>query len=105
MCERSHIRYNQQGAKVKIAAIGDKVVDCYLSRGEMFPGGNCLNVSVHVRRFGGSAAYVGAIGNDRAGDVILQALLAEGVDVSRLRRGDGPTPIAPSAIAAPSACF
>ncbi|MBV9286824.1 MAG: ribokinase [Hyphomicrobiales bacterium] len=57
----------------------------------MFPGGNCLNLSVYVRRFGGSAAYVGAIGKDRAGDVILQALLAEGVDVSRLRRIDGPT--------------
>jgi fructoselysine 6-kinase len=76
---------------VKIAAMGDNVVDCYVARGEMFPGGNCLNLSVYVRRFGGLAAYVGAIGKDRAGDVILQALFAEGVDVSRLRQVDGPT--------------
>lgn len=76
---------------IKIAAMGDNVVDCYLSQGQMFPGGNCLNVSVFTRRFGAAAAYIGAIGKDRAGDVIQAALEAEGVDVSHLRRLDGPT--------------
>jgi fructoselysine 6-kinase len=76
---------------VKIAAMGDNVVDCYLSRNAMFPGGSCLNVSVFIRKFGGSSAYVGAIGKDRAGDVILAALVEEGVDISHLRRLDGPT--------------
>ncbi|TIX45401.1 MAG: ribokinase [Mesorhizobium sp.] len=76
---------------VKIAAIGDNVVDCYLARGEMYPGGNCLNVSVYVSRFGGRSAYVGAIGKDRAGDLIDAALASERVDVTRLRRLEGPT--------------
>lgn len=76
---------------VKIAAMGDNVVDCYLSRGTMFPGGNCLNVSVFIRRFGGESAYVGAIGRDLAGRAILDALNGEGVDVSHLRQLDGPT--------------
>ncbi|UCI09603.1 PfkB family carbohydrate kinase [Mesorhizobium sp. B1-1-8] len=76
---------------VKIAAMGDNVVDCYLARGQMYPGGNCLNVSVYVSRFGGQSAYVGAIGKDRAGDLIHAALISEHVDVSRLRRVDGPT--------------
>ncbi|WP_119389243.1 PfkB family carbohydrate kinase [Taklimakanibacter lacteus] len=76
---------------VSIAAIGDNVVDCYLSRNEMFPGGNCLNVSVFTRRFGARSAYVGAIGRDEAGDVIHAALKAEGVDVSHLHRLAGPT--------------
>ncbi|MER9071625.1 PfkB family carbohydrate kinase [Mesorhizobium sp. M0904] len=76
---------------VKIAAIGDNVVDCYLARDEMYPGGNCLNVSVYVSRFGGRSAYVGAIGKDRAGDLIRTALTSERVDVSRLRRLKGPT--------------
>ena len=49
---------------VKIAAMGDNVVDCYASRGEMFPGGNCLNVAVYVSRFGAQSAYIGAIGKD-----------------------------------------
>ncbi|MBK1865539.1 PfkB family carbohydrate kinase [Aestuariivirga sp. YIM B02566] len=76
---------------IKIAALGDNVVDCYLSRDEMYPGGNCLNVSVFSRRFGALSAYIGAIGRDRAGDVIQQALEAEDIDVSHLRRLDGPT--------------
>ncbi|MER8698168.1 PfkB family carbohydrate kinase [Mesorhizobium sp. M1273] len=76
---------------VKIAAIGDNVVDCYLARDEMYPGGNCLNVSVYVSRFGGRSAYVGAIGKDRAGDLICTALASERVDITRLRRLEGPT--------------
>jgi fructoselysine 6-kinase len=76
---------------VKIAAIGDNVVDCYPSTGLMYPGGNCLNVSVNVRRFGGTSAYIGAIGRDRPGDVVLRALRDEGVEVARLRRLAGPT--------------
>lgn len=76
---------------VKIAAVGDNVVDCYLSNGQMFPGGNCLNVSVFIRRFGGRSAYVGTVGRDRAGDVIGKALMEEGVDTSHLRVLDGPT--------------
>jgi fructoselysine 6-kinase len=75
----------------KIVAMGDNVVDCYLSRDTMFPGGNCLNVSVFVRKFGGESAYVGAIGCDPAGEAIFTALGREGVDTSHLRRLDGPT--------------
>ena len=76
---------------VKIATMGDNVVDCYVLRGEMFPGGNCLNVSIFLRRSGVESAYIGRIGKDPAGDLIWDALVAEGVDVSRLGRLDGPT--------------
>jgi fructoselysine 6-kinase len=76
---------------VKIAAIGDNVVDCYPSQGLMYPGGNCLNVSVFARRFGAVSAYIGAIGKDRAGAVINDALRREGVDVTRLREIEGST--------------
>ena len=71
--------------------MGDNVVDCYVALGEMFPGGNCLNVAVNISRFGAQSAYIGAIGRDPAGDVIYEALQAEHVDISRLRRLDGPT--------------
>src|SRR4051812_1190972 len=76
---------------VKIATMGDNVVDCYVRRGEMYPGGNCLNVSVFLRRFGVDSAYIGRIGNDAAGDVIWNALVAEDVDVGRLERLPGST--------------
>jgi fructoselysine 6-kinase len=76
---------------VKIVAMGDNVVDCYLSQNTMFPGGNCLNVSIFLRKFGAESAYVGAIGRDAAGQSILRALRKEGVDISHLRQLDGPT--------------
>jgi hypothetical protein len=76
---------------VKIAAVGDNVVDCYVSRGLMYPGGNCLNVSVFASRFGASSAYIGAIGADPAGRLIATALNEEGIDTSRLRVVAGPT--------------
>jgi fructoselysine 6-kinase len=71
---------------VKIASMGDNVVDCYLARDEMYPGGNCLNVAVHASRFGARSAYIGAVGKDKAGDLINDALTAEGVDLTRMRR-------------------
>jgi len=76
---------------VKIAAMGDNVVDCYLCKDRMFPGGNCLNVAVFISRYGGRSAYIGAIGHDKAGDAIGQALKEEGVDSSHLRRLEGAT--------------
>lgn len=76
---------------MKIAAIGDNVVDCYRARGEMYPGGNCINVAINARRSGAATAYVGAVGRDTASDVIAKALANEGVDISHLRRLDGPT--------------
>ena len=69
----------------RIAAVGDNVVDCYCELSRMFPGGNCLNLSVFARRAGAETAYVGAIGSDPAGDAIRAALAAEGVSTERLR--------------------
>jgi fructoselysine 6-kinase len=75
----------------RIAAVGDNVVDCYRSLGQMFPGGSCLNVSVFARRFGAATSYVGAVGRDAAGAAIRSALRQEGVDLQRLRILPGPT--------------
>ena len=76
---------------IKIAAIGDNDVDCYLKSGLMYAGGNCLNVSVFSRRFGASSAYIGAVGNDFAGQFTRETLEAAGVDLSRLRVLNGNT--------------
>lgn len=75
----------------KVVAFGDNVVDCYAFRDQMFPGGNTLNLSVFIRRFGGSSAYIGGVGDDVAGRHIRDSLEAEGVDVTRLRIGGGST--------------
>lgn len=70
---------------VKIVAMGDNVVDCYVSNGMMYPGGNTLNVAVFVSRFGGQTAYVGRVADDVEGQLIRNSLVAEGVDVARLQ--------------------
>lgn len=69
----------------RIVGVGDNDVDCYLSDGRMYPGGNCFNVSVFARRAGAASAYVGAVGDDEAGRLIRDTLAAEGIDASHLR--------------------
>ena len=75
----------------RIVAVGDNVVDCYPALGQMFPGGNCLNVAVLASRAGAKTGYVGAIGRDDAGRAIEAALKAEGVDITHLRTPGGRT--------------
>jgi fructoselysine 6-kinase len=70
---------------VSVLAAGDNVVDCYQRLGKIFPGGNCVNVSVFAKRAGATAGYLGAIANDAAGQVIQSALIHEGVDLHGLR--------------------
>jgi fructoselysine 6-kinase len=76
---------------VSVLAAGDNVVDCYQQLGEIFPGGNCVNVSVFAKRAGATAGYLGAVANDSAGHVIQSALMSEGVDLRRLRVLEGVT--------------
>jgi fructoselysine 6-kinase len=73
-----------------LLTVGDNVVDQYPDRGLFYPGGNAVNVAVHARRLGASSAYIGAVGTDYAGEVVLEALQEEGVDTSRTRVVEGP---------------
>lgn len=75
---------------MRILGVGDNVVDRYRDLGLMFPGGNALNVAVAAARAGAEAAYLGAVGTDRAGEVVLAGLRAEGVDTSHVRVVRGP---------------
>ncbi|SDN06690.1 fructoselysine 6-kinase [Fictibacillus solisalsi] len=75
---------------MKLIAIGDNVVDVYLERNEMYPGGNALNVAVLSRQCGAvETAFIGIVGNDTEGDHILDSLKKENVDASRVRRAIG----------------
>ncbi|NRD77172.1 fructoselysine 6-kinase [Bacillus sp. BRMEA1] len=77
---------------MRLIAVGDNVVDYYEDRGEMFPGGNAVNVAVFWKRYGvDEVAYIGIIGNDGEGDHIVQSLQEERIDVSRVRRALGPS--------------
>lgn len=76
---------------VRILGLGDNTVDTYRDLGMRFPGGNAVNVAANVARFGHYAAYLGRVGNDDNGRLILAALEAEGVDVSRCQIVSGRT--------------
>ncbi|MFL6101260.1 MAG: PfkB family carbohydrate kinase [Actinomycetales bacterium] len=74
----------------QLLSVGDNVVDQYPQRGFFYPGGNAVNVAVHASRLGLGSAYIGAVGTDPAGEVVLSSLREEGVDTGRTRVVDGP---------------
>jgi fructoselysine 6-kinase len=74
-----------------VIAIGDNVSDCYLRTGQVYPGGNAVNVAVAVARSGGSSGYVGVVGDDARGRLLMDSLAAERVDIRRLSVASGPT--------------
>ncbi len=77
---------------VRLLGIGDNTVDIYIDQGVQFPGGNAVNVAVLAKRVGAQTSYLGCLGKDVLGDLVFDSLQAEGVDVSRCRRIDGPNP-------------
>lgn len=71
---------------MKMIAVGDNVVDCYIDQGVYYPGGNCVNVAVNCKRHGWEeCAYIGVFGNDDEAKHIKWALDQEGIDYSRSR--------------------
>ncbi len=54
-------------------------------------GGCAANVAIGVRRLGGRAAAIAKIGFDSFGRLAMEELMKEGVDVSGIRIGIGPT--------------
>ena len=60
---------------VRILGVGDNVVDRYRELATMFPGGNPVNVAVAAHHAGAEAGYIGPFGSDRAGQVVLEALI------------------------------
>jgi len=83
----------------KIVALGEVVSDIYRGEGSSDvelpftarPGGAPANVAVAAARLGSEAAFVGSVGEDLFGDLILRTLEAEGVDTSAVRRCVPPT--------------
>jgi len=73
----------------RLLGLGDNTLDTYVDLGMQFPGGNAVNVAVFARRLGAFAGYLGCLGDDAGGDLLFEALGAEGVDLSLCRRRTG----------------
>lgn len=70
----------------RILGVGDNTVDTYIHMRTRFPGGNAVNVAVLAHRYGAEAGYLGFMGQDQAGALILDSLRQEGLDVSHCRQ-------------------
>ncbi|MDD3429659.1 MAG: fructoselysine 6-kinase [Oscillospiraceae bacterium] len=80
---------------MKLAAIGSNCIDFYnnVQDGTAYPGGGPVNMAVYTARQGGSAAYIGPVGNDVYGTIMRDAMAAKGVDVSHLHTLPGKTAV------------
>lgn len=74
---------------MKIIGVGDNVVDKYMYKKTMYPGGNALNFAVYAKQLGIEAAYMGVFGNDRAAEHIIKTLKNLEVDISHCRQYKG----------------
>lgn len=70
---------------LKLIGVGDNTVDTYLQERIRYPGGNAVNVAVLAKRFGVESAYLGSLGDDALGSLLLESLAAEGVDTSHCK--------------------
>lgn len=61
---------------------------------EVLPGGKGANAAVAAGRLGARVGFLGAVGRDGYGDLLLDSMTSAGVDVSLVRRAERPTGIA-----------
>jgi fructoselysine 6-kinase len=75
---------------MKIIAIGDNVVDCYLDQGKYYPGGNCVNVAVNCKRSGAEdVSYIGIFATDDKAAHLKSILELEGIPYHQSRVAEG----------------
>lgn len=74
---------------IKIIAIGDNVCDKYLSRGKMYPGGQCVNTCVYATFNGAHAAYLGKYGSDEVAACVQDTLKELHIDDGHCRHFEG----------------
>jgi len=83
----------QSKTRIDVAAIGDNCVDVYPKLGRQYPTGNAVDFAVHMQQSGFPAAVISVTGSDENGRRMLEALAREGIDLSHLHVGNGPTAI------------
>ena len=73
----------------KVWVLGDAVIDLLPAVGGLLqpcPGGAPANVAVGIARLGGESGFIGRVGDDPFGQLLIQTLSAEGVDVRNMIR-------------------
>lgn len=76
---------------MKFACFSVAAMDYFPQQNCYCAGGNSLNQAIHLAKLGHETAFVGAVGQDAAGDGILKILDATGVDASHCVQLPGAT--------------
>lgn len=71
---------------MKTICVGDNVIDYYRNSKQMFPGGNAVNVAVHLSKLNIDSTYLGNIGYDEMSKVIINALNKYNINYDRCKR-------------------
>ncbi|MCD8324676.1 MAG: fructoselysine 6-kinase [Clostridiales bacterium] len=77
----------------KVIAIGDNCIDDYVRQSKKYAGGCSVNFSIYMAQFGVSSSYMGAVGTDDNGKIILDTLSGHGVDISQVHVMNGKTAV------------
>lgn len=77
--------------QMNVIGFGDNIIDRFVDRRILYPGGNALNFSVFASRLGAVSDYVGVFGTDPLADHLRASLLKEGVGIGRSVAKSGPS--------------
>ena len=78
---------------MRVAEIGDNCIDLYERIGKKYPTGNVVDTGVNLKKLGIDVSIISTTGNDENGKWMIESLEKEGLDISHLKIGDGPTAI------------
>ncbi len=78
---------------MKVAAIGDNCIDYYEKLDRFYPTGNVVNTAVNLQKLGINTSVISTTGSDKYGQIMLDTLRKEGIDISHLKVVEGPTAI------------
>ena len=76
---------------IDVAAIGDNCIDVYPKLSRQYPTGNAVDFAVNMQQLGISTSLISVTGNDANGKLMCETLTAEGLDLTHLHIGSGPT--------------
>lgn len=89
----SPVKGGEMEIDMKTIAFGDNCIDNYVFQKKKYVGGCSVNFSVFVSELGGESSYLGAIGDDENGKLIMDELKRRNVDIKCVQIHHGKTAI------------
>lgn len=80
---------------MRLAAIGSNCIDYYsnFGNGKAFVGGGPVNMAVYAKKIGEMASYIGIVGSDNYGELIISEMAKKNVDISHVHSVEGRTAV------------